>query len=53
MVELFIKGGNFMWPLLLMLFFGLVVSFERLYTLSKAHINSKEFIAQVLSLIHI
>jgi len=47
MVELFIKGGNFMWPLLLMLFFGLVVSFERLYTLSKAHINSKEFIAQV------
>lgn len=47
MVELFVKGGPFMWPLLLMLFFGLVVSFERLYTLSKAHINSKEFFTQV------
>ncbi|MBK34401.1 MAG: flagellar motor protein MotA [Gemmatimonadetes bacterium] len=47
MVDLFVKGGSFMWPLLLMLFFGLVVSFERLYTLSKAHINSKEFFTQV------
>ena len=47
MVELFVKGGPFMWPLLIMLFFGLVVSFERLYTLSKAHINSKEFFTQV------
>ena len=47
MVELFVKGGPFMWPLLIMLFFGLVVSFERLYTLSKAHINAKEFFTQV------
>ena len=36
-----------MWPLLLMLFFGLVVAFERLYTLSKAQINAKDFFAQI------
>ena len=47
MVELFVKGGPFMWPLLLMLFFGLVVAFERFWTLSKAQINSKEFFAQI------
>ncbi|HAA74810.1 TPA: flagellar motor protein MotA [Candidatus Latescibacteria bacterium] len=47
MVELFEKGGPFMWPLLLMLFFGLVVAFERLYTLSKAQINAKDFFAQI------
>ena len=35
------------WPLLLMLFFGLVVAFERLYTLSKAQINAKDFFAQI------
>jgi biopolymer transport protein ExbB len=47
MVDLFVKGGTFMWPLLLMLFFGLVVAFERFYTLGKAHINSKDFFAQI------
>lgn len=36
-----------MWPLLFMLFFGLVVAFERFYTLSKAHINSKDFFTQI------
>ncbi len=47
MLELFDKGGPFMWPLLLMLFFGLVVAFERFYTLSKAQINTKDFFTQV------
>jgi biopolymer transport protein ExbB len=47
MVDLFTKGGPFMWPLLLMLFFGLVVAFERFYTLGKAHISSKDFFAQI------
>ena len=47
MLDLFDKGGNFMWPLLFMLFFGLVVAFERFYTLSKAQINAKEFFAQI------
>jgi biopolymer transport protein ExbB len=47
MVDLFTKGGPFMWPLLVMLFFGLVVAFERFYTLGKAHINSKDFFTQI------
>jgi len=47
MVELFFKGGPFMWPLLLMLFFGIVVSFERLWTLSRASIDTKQFFAEV------
>jgi biopolymer transport protein ExbB len=47
MVKLFNDGGMFMYPLLLMLFFGLVVAFERFYTLSKAHINSKDFFTQI------
>ena len=47
MVELFDKGGPFMWPLLLMLFFGLVVAFERFYTLSKAQVNAKDFFSQL------
>ena len=47
MVKLFNDGGTFMYPLLFMLFFGLVVAFERFYTLSKAHINSKDFFAQI------
>lgn len=47
MVDLFIQGGNFMWPLLIMLFFGIVVAIERFWTLSKAHINAKEFMVEM------
>ncbi len=47
MVDLFIKGGNFMYPLLVMLFFGIVVIAERFYTLFKAHINAKEFMVEL------
>ncbi len=47
MVDLFIKGGNFMYPLLVMLFFGVVVIIERFYTLFKAHINAKEFMVEL------
>ena len=36
-----------MWPLLFMFFFGIAVALERFWTLSKAHINSKEFIAEL------
>ena len=47
MVDLFIQGGYFMYPLLLMFFFGVVVAFERFWTLSKAHINAKEFMVEL------
>ena len=47
MVDLFIKGGNFMYPLLVMLFFGVVVMIERFYTLFKARIKAKEFMVEL------
>ena len=47
MVDLFFQGGNFMWPLLIMLFFGIVVTIERFWTLSKAHINAKVFMVEM------
>ena len=47
MVELFWKGGNFMWPLLAMLLFGIAVSIERLITLTRATINTRDFFSQV------
>lgn len=47
MVDLFFQGGNFMYPLLLMFFFGIVVALERFWTLSKAQINAKEFMVEL------
>ena len=47
MVELFMKGGPFMWPLLFMLFFGMVVSLERLWTLTRASVDTKQFFTEV------
>jgi biopolymer transport protein ExbB len=47
MVELFIKGGTFMYPLLLMLLFGVAISMERIWSLSKASINTRHFFAEV------
>lgn len=43
----FIEGGLFMWPILGCLVIGLGFVFERLYTLSKASVNTKKFIVQV------
>ena len=47
MVELFWKGGNFMYPLLLLLLFGIAVSIERFITLTRATINTRDFFSQV------
>ncbi|MDH7604423.1 MAG: MotA/TolQ/ExbB proton channel family protein [Melioribacter sp.] len=43
----FIEGGFFMWPILGCLVIGLGFAFERLWTLSRATINTKKFIVQV------
>jgi biopolymer transport protein ExbB len=47
MVELFNKGGPFMWPLLAALVIGIAFILERLWTLTRASINAKNFFAQV------
>jgi len=43
MLELFHKGGIFMYPLLAAFIGGIAVTLERLWTLSKASINTKRF----------
>jgi len=47
MIEYFIRGGFFMWPILGFLIFGLAISFERLWTLSRASVNTRKFLAQI------
>ncbi len=45
--DLFIAGGNFMWPLLLALIIGLAVTVERFITFSKAKLNVAKFLEQL------
>lgn len=45
--EKFVAGGPFMWPILACLVLGLAFSFERLWTLSRARVNTKNFIVNV------
>ena len=48
MVEYFVNGGPFMWPILISLVFGLGFSFERLYSLLMSSVNSKQFFQEIL-----
>ena len=47
MVEYFVNGCPFMWPILISLIFGLGFSFERLYSLLMSSVNSKRFFQEV------
>ncbi len=47
MVELFIAGGEFMWPILILLIVGLAFSLERLWTLTRASVNTRKFLARL------
>ncbi len=47
MVEYFVNGGDFMWPILLALMFGVAFSFERFYSLMMSSINSKQFFTNI------
>lgn len=47
MVEYFVKGGLFMWPILFLLAVGLVISFERFWTLTRASINTRKFLDKI------
>ena len=45
--DLFIAGGNFMWPLLLALIIGVAVTVERFITFSKAKLDVAKFLEQL------
>jgi biopolymer transport protein ExbB len=47
LVEKYEAGGLFMHPILACLILGLAFSFERLWTLTRARVNTKEFIVKV------
>lgn len=47
LTEKFEAGGGFMWPILACLVLGLAFSFERLWTLTRARTNTKQFIIKV------
>lgn len=49
MVEYFVDGGAFMWPILILLIFGLAIALERFYSLMMSSINSKKFFAEIKS----
>ncbi len=44
MVQMFNDGGAFMWPILILLILGIAISLERLWTLTRAGINTRKFI---------
>lgn len=47
MIEMFVAGGNFMWPILILLIVGLAISIERLWSLSRASVNTRKFLASI------
>ena len=47
MVQYFIDGGGFMWPILISLIFGLGFAFERAYSLIMCCIDSDKFFSDV------
>lgn len=47
MIELFVKGGGMMWPILGFFIIGLAISIERLWTLSRASINTRTFLSKI------
>ncbi len=47
MVEYFVDGGPFMWPILILLIVGIGFTLERFYSLMMSSINSKKFFEEV------
>ena len=47
MVRYFLDGGTFMWPILALLVIGLAFSLERLWTLTRASVNTRKFLSKV------
>ncbi len=47
MVEYFVNGGPFMWPILFSLLFGIAFSLERFYSLIMSSVNTKKFFSSI------
>ncbi|MCI0494785.1 MotA/TolQ/ExbB proton channel family protein [candidate division KSB1 bacterium] len=47
MIEWFVRGGFFMWPILICLILGLAISLERLWSLTRASVNTKKFMGKI------
>ena len=47
MVDLFLAGGDFMWPILGLLIVGLAYVIERFWTLTRASVNTRKFLANL------
>lgn len=47
MVDYFLAGGVFMYPILGLLVIGLAFSLERLWTLTRASVNTRKFLARL------
>lgn len=47
MIEWFVRGGFFMWPILACLILGLAISLERLWSLTRASVNTKKFMGKI------
>ena len=52
MVQYFLDGGPFMYPILGLLIFGLGFGIERVYTLFRASVNTKKFMTDVRAALH-
>lgn len=51
MVDFFLKGGPFMYPILAALIIGIMFSLERFWTLTRATINARKFTSQIRTLL--
>lgn len=47
MVEYFVQGGTFMYPILVCLVLGIAISIERFISLTRAGVNTRKFLAEV------
>ena len=47
MVKLFLDGGEFMWPILVLLVVGLAFVIERFWTLTRASVNTRKFLGKI------